>query len=66
MLVLLGAVIAYFSIDEWLINYAYCSDISMLPFVTATNAALASAYITIDMQSHKTVQANPVNPLRYE
>ncbi len=62
----MGSVIAYLTIDEWLSSFAYHTDINLLPFIIASIAALAVAYITIALQSYKTAQADPVEPLRYE
>ena len=72
MLVAGGAVvasfIAYFTMDEWLSNFAYRININKDVWVFFVSAAIAAAvaFITVALQSYKTVQENPVKSLRYE
>ena len=69
-LVLIGAVVgciaAYFAIDYWLGNFAYRADMTLLPYLVATIAALVVSYTTVALQSYKTARADPVDTLRYE
>ena len=71
-LVLGGAVvaslIAYFTMDEWLMDFAYRIIINknIWVFFVAAAIAVCVAFITIALQSYKTAQANPVKALRYE
>jgi len=63
---IVGSLIAYFTIDEWLADFAYKASINPLVFIISALAALAVAFLTVALQSFKTAQANPVNSLRYE
>jgi putative ABC transport system permease protein len=71
-LVLGGAVvaslIAYFVMDEWLMDFAYRIDINMniWVFLAATAIAAAVAFITVALQSFRTASDNPINAIRYE
>jgi putative ABC transport system permease protein len=70
LLVLGGAVIAsliaYYSMDEWLADFAYKTEIELWIFILAAVAAAAVAFVTVALQSFKTANANPVKALRYE
>jgi len=69
-LVLGGAVIAslvaYYVMDEWLIQFAYRIGINPLVFIFSAIVAIGVAFITVALQSYKTARANPVEALRYE
>jgi putative ABC transport system permease protein len=71
-LVLGGAVvaslIAYFVMDEWLMDFAYRININEDIWVFLLSAAVAAAvaFMTVALQSFKTAQSNPINALRYE
>jgi putative ABC transport system permease protein len=71
-LVLGGAVvaslIAYFVMDEWLMDFAYRININNDTWVFLLSAAVAAAvaFITVALQSFKKAQANPIDALRYE
>lgn len=71
-LVLGGAVIAslvaYYSMDEWLSDFAYRININMNTWVFLVSAVVAAAvaFLTVSLQSFKTARANPINALRYE
>jgi putative ABC transport system permease protein len=70
VLVLIGAVIAsasaYLVMERWLAGFAYKADINPFVFMMATLIVIIVAFVTIALQSLKTVQANPVEALRYE
>jgi putative ABC transport system permease protein len=70
LLVLAGAVIAsliaYYSMDKLLTNFAYRISINPLVFLLSAILAMGVAFITVALQSYKTAQANPINALRYE
>jgi len=58
--------IAYFTMHEWLQNFAFKTDIGLLVFVLSAAASLALALMTVGYQSVKAALANPVDSLRYE
>jgi ABC-type lipoprotein release transport system permease subunit len=58
--------IEYLAIDNWLLGFAYRTDIGASAFVMAIVAALGVAYVTVALQSYRTAQSDPVDALRYE
>jgi putative ABC transport system permease protein len=58
--------IAYYSMHEWLKNFAYKTDISWWIFALAGSLATAVALLTASWQSWKAATRNPVEALRYE
>ncbi len=70
LLVLLSCVIAapiaYYYLNNWLINYDYRISISWEVFVIATLLALFITVITVSFQAIKAAIANPVKSLRTE
>lgn len=70
LLIVLGAfvasAIAYFAIDEWLAGFAYRAPVNPLVFVVSTIVAALVAFLTIALQSYRTVRNDPVDALRYE
>ncbi|MBC8374673.1 MAG: ABC transporter permease [FCB group bacterium] len=58
--------VAYYAMSEWLKNYAYRIDVSVMIFVGASLIALVIAVITVAWQSYQAAVANPVKSLRYE
>ena len=58
--------IAYWSMDKWLQNYVYRTDISWWIFLIAGLLAIVIALLTVSFQSIKAAIANPVNSLRTE
>ncbi len=69
-LVLLGFVIAvpvaWYAMDQWLMDFAYRVDISAEIFVLAGCTALLIALLTVSWQSVKAAMTNPVESLRSE
>jgi putative ABC transport system permease protein len=69
-LVLLAAVIAFpvawWSMNKWLENFAFRTDISWWIFLTAGALALLIAVVTISVQAIKAAVVNPVKSLRTE
>ena len=63
-----ASLIAYFVMDEWLMDFAYRININKDLWVFLLSAAAAAfvAFITIALQSFKTARANPVKALHYE
>ncbi|HEV2702675.1 MAG TPA: FtsX-like permease family protein, partial [Steroidobacteraceae bacterium] len=62
----LAAVISYFAMDKWLLDFSYHTGINPLVFVLAAVLAAGVAFITVALQSYKTASADPVNALREE
>lgn len=58
--------VAYYLIRRWLENFAYQTDISLMPFVLSGTAALAIAVLTVCFITIKTAVTDPVRSLRYE
>ncbi len=58
--------IAYYSMNEWLNNFAYRVNIGLIPFLLAAALVLMIALFTISFQSAKTALINPVDSLKYE
>ncbi|MFC1563410.1 ABC transporter permease [candidate division KSB1 bacterium] len=58
--------IAYYSMNEWLNNFAYRVNIGLIPFLLAGGLVLMIALFTVSYQSAKTALINPVDSLKYE
>lgn len=58
--------IAYYSMDKWLENFAYKTEISWWIFALAGCIALLIALLTVSWQSWRAARRNPVEALRYE
>jgi len=58
--------IAWYSMDKWLQNFAYRTDLQIWFFFVSGLLALAIVVITISITTLKTALSNPVNSLRYE
>ena len=58
--------IAWFTMDKWLENFAYKTELSWWIFVLAGILALGIALLTVSVQSWKAATKNPVEALRYE
>jgi len=58
--------LAYFTMDHWLKNFAYRTDIALWVFLVSGILGLAVAVVTVSYQSLKASVANPVDSLRYE
>ena len=69
-LVLIAALIAFpiawFSMNRWLLDFAFRVDVSWWIFVVAGVTAFIIAFATISFQSIKAALANPVKSLRSE
>ncbi len=70
LLVILASVIAmplgWYVIDGWLEGFAYRAPVNYLLFVVITLAAMIFVGIVTVFQSWRTVNANPVDSLKYE
>ncbi len=64
--ILIAIPISYYAMQEWLANFAYRVDISLIIFVGASLLAVVIAIITVVLQSLQAAVVNPVKSLRYE
>ena len=58
--------VSWFSMNKWLQNFAYRTDLSWWIFALAGIIALVIALLTVSWQSWKAATRNPVEALRYE
>ncbi len=58
--------IAYYTMNKWLENFAYKTELNWWIFVLAGLLALGIALLTVSWQSWKAATRNPVEALRYE
>ena len=58
--------LAYFTMKQWLQNFAYRTGIAFSTFILAGVLALVIALLTVGYQAIKAARANPVEALRYE
>ena len=69
-LVFIGGLIAmpigYWLVDVWLTDFAFRTNINLLPFVIAILSSLTLAILTVSYQSIKVSSANPVEALKTE
>jgi putative ABC transport system permease protein len=58
--------IAYYTMNKWLENFAYKTNLNWWIFALAGLLALGIAVVTVSFQSYKAATKNPVESLRYE
>ncbi len=58
--------IAYYTMNKWLENFAYKTELSWWIFALAGLLALGIALLTVSWQSWKAATRNPIETLRYE
>lgn len=58
--------LAWFSMNKWLQNFAYHTEIGWWVFALSGVIALVIALATVSLQAIKAATANPVESLRYE
>ena len=58
--------VAWYSMNKWLENFAYKTEISFWLFIAASFIAVGIALLTISFQAIKAATANPVKSLRTE
>lgn len=63
---LIATPIAWYSMNKWLENFAYKTELSWWIFALAGLLALGIALLTVSWQSWKAATRNPVAALRYE
>jgi ABC-type antimicrobial peptide transport system permease subunit len=64
--IILAIPIAWWTMNEWLQNFAYRIQINAWVFVLSAAAALLIALFTISFQAIRAALANPVKSLRSE
>jgi ABC-type antimicrobial peptide transport system permease subunit len=60
------APVAWYTMNKWLENFVYKTNISLWIFLLAGIMALVIAWLTVSYQSIKAAFRNPVDALRYE
>ncbi|MDW3193381.1 MAG: ABC transporter permease [Cytophagales bacterium] len=63
---LVGAPIAYFSVNDWLENFAYRINISWWPFALSGLLAMILTWLIVGSQTMRAASVNPVRSLRDE
>ena len=58
--------ISYFSVNNWLQDYAYHMTLKATPFLIASALTFIVAFLTVGFQAMKAARKNPVDALRYE
>ena len=58
--------IAYYTMNKWLYNFAYKSEMSWWIFILSGLITFILAIFAVSFQTLKAAHANPVNSLRYE
>jgi putative ABC transport system permease protein len=56
----------WFSMTQWLQNFAYRTSLDIWVFIIASGIGIAIALITISLQTFRAANANPVDALKYE
>jgi putative ABC transport system permease protein len=63
---LIALPVAYYTMNKWLENFAYHTNISLFIFILALAISIFITFMTVSYQSIKAAIANPVDSLRYE
>ena len=58
--------IAYFTMNQWLRNFAYRVGIDWWIFIFSAGLTIIIAFLTVSYQSIRAATANPVEALKYE
>jgi putative ABC transport system permease protein len=58
--------IAWYAMNKWLQNFAYCIDMTIWPFLLAALTVMAIALLAVSRQAIRAATANPIDALRYE
>jgi len=58
--------LAYYMMHNWLQNFAYRTEISVMVFILSAACTLIIAFFTMSFRSVKAARANPADTLRYE
>lgn len=63
---LIGGPVVYFSMADWLANYAYRIDFPWIFMVISVAIVLVCAFVTVGYQVYKVAILNPAQTLKYE
>ncbi|MCB0748347.1 MAG: hypothetical protein KDC90_12875, partial [Ignavibacteriae bacterium] len=63
---IIAAPIAYYFMNQWLMDFAYRTNLSASLFISAGLVAMMITVITVSYQAIKAATANPVDSLRNE
>jgi len=63
---IIAAPLAYWSMNSWLEDFAYRTDVHFITFIIAGLGSFAIAWATLSFQALRAARANPVNTLRDE
>ena len=63
---LLAVPVSWYSMNKWLQNYAYKTEISWWIFALAGTIVFGIALLTVNLQSWRAATRNPAEALRYE
>jgi len=58
--------IAYYTMDKWLQNFAYKTELSWWLFALAGGIAMVISLLTVSTQTYSAARKNPVDAFRYE
>ena len=64
--ILIAIPIAWYFMDQWLMNFPYRMDLHWWIFLLAGLAAISIAFLTVSIQSIQAAIANPIDALRNE
>jgi putative ABC transport system permease protein len=64
--VLIASPVAWYAMNQWLLNYTYRISISVWIFISAGLVAIIIALATVSYQAIKAAVANPVKSLKTE
>ncbi len=64
--IVIAVPIAYYFMLEWLAQFAYKTDLSILVFLSAAMVSLVIALVTVSLQALKAANVNPVKSLKSE
>jgi len=58
--------VAYYTMNRWLLGYAYHTRLSIWIFLLTAVISLLIAMLTVSYQAIRTAQQHPVKSLKYE
>jgi putative ABC transport system permease protein len=64
--ILIAFPVAWYFMNDWLKNFIYRTDLSVLLFVMSAGIALVVTFLTVNYQAWKAAVANPAQSLRVE
>lgn len=64
--ILIAWPVGWYTMGQWLQNFAYRIGLTIWPFLLAGLVALVIALLTVSLQAVRAAMANPVEALRYE